>query len=61
MSILRSEEMGYYHIAMQKESAYEILNFLGESDAIQFVDMNANEPTYHRAFAKDVKKCEDLE
>jgi hypothetical protein len=37
------------------------LNFLGEANSIQFVDMNENEPLYHRAFAKDVKRCEEIE
>jgi len=30
MSIFRSEEMGYYHIAFSKESAWHFLNELGE-------------------------------
>ena len=30
MSIFRSEEMGYYHIALSKESAWHFLNELGE-------------------------------
>jgi len=30
MSIFRSESMGLYHIAMSKDSAYEVLSVLGD-------------------------------
>ena len=44
MSLFRSERMGYYHIAMSSESAWEILNDLGQIDSVQFIDMNPGEP-----------------
>lgn len=34
MSIFRSEKMGLYHLAMSKESAYEVLCELGDLDSI---------------------------
>ena len=38
MSLFRSEEMGYYDLIMPKESAWEILNEIGELDAVHFLD-----------------------
>ena len=48
MSIYRSESMGYYHIAVNKESAWNFLNELGEVDLVQFVDMNPNLSSFMR-------------
>lgn len=34
MSILRSEKMGLFHVAMSKESAYEVLSVLGDLNSV---------------------------
>ena len=34
MSIFRSIDMGYYHIVLPRESAWDIINSLGEISAL---------------------------
>lgn len=61
MSLFRSDRMGYYNILMPREYAWEVLNELGELDAIQFVDLNSNETAFNRPYSNHVKRAEDLE
>jgi hypothetical protein len=59
--MFRSMQMGYYSIVMPHDSAWEILNELGELSAISFLDQNGGESFYHREFSVVIKKCEDIE
>jgi len=61
MSLFRSERMGYYNIVMPRESAWEIINELGELSAIQFVDLNQHEQSLTRPYSAHIKRCEELE
>jgi len=36
--MLRSETMGYYNLMLPRESAWDILNKIGESNRLHFVD-----------------------
>jgi hypothetical protein len=38
--MFRSETVGYYHLLIPNESAWEILNEIGNLSAIDFVDLN---------------------
>ncbi|EGR31162.1 v-type ATPase 116kda subunit family protein, putative [Ichthyophthirius multifiliis] len=60
MSLLRSDQMGYYNIVMPRESAWEILNELGQLSTVQFIDQHPSESLFQRAFSKDVKRTEDI-
>ena len=36
--LFRSEEMGYYNVVIPRESAWDVLNVLGELDCLHFID-----------------------
>lgn len=59
MSIFRSEEMGFYHLALPRESSRDILNELGELSAIQFVEHKLNDHGVVKPFSKEMKRCEE--
>ncbi len=48
MSLFRSEEMGLYDLIIPKESAWDILNELGEINGVHFIDQEPDIPIYHR-------------
>lgn len=57
--LFRSEEMNFYSLAMTRESAWNILNELGEISCLQFIDQQPNVAVYTRPFANFIKRCED--
>ena len=61
MSLFRSDRMGYYNIVMPRESAWEIMNELGEVSSLQFVDLNEHEQVFARPYSTYVKRCEEME
>jgi len=61
MSLLRSDEMGFYHLIASREYAWEILNELGSISSLQFLDLNSQETTFNRPFHNYIKRIEDLE
>lgn len=61
MSLFRSDPMAYYNIVMPRENAWDILNELGELNAVQFVDQNAHDLTFNRPYTAYIKRCEDME
>ena len=61
MSILRSEDMGYFTLIMPHESAWVTLNQMGKINALQFVDLNVNESVFNRNYATYIKRCEEIE
>jgi len=38
MSLLRSDTMGYFNIVIPRESAWEVLNELGNVESVEFLD-----------------------
>ena len=61
MSILRSEKMGYYNLITPRESAWYVLNEIGESKMIHFIDMDPeSNSTFGRPFASYIRRSEDL-
>ena len=61
MSILRSEDMGYFTLFMPHESAWAVLNQIGKIGALQFVDLNVNQSVFNRPYAAYVKRCDEVE
>lgn len=61
MSLFRSERMGYYNLVMPRESAWDVLNELGEKSCLEFIDQNPNEPAFGRPFSNTIKRCEEIE
>jgi len=61
MSLFRSEEMGFYTLAVTTDHAWEMMNELGEFNGLQFLDLNASEGSLTRQYTRNIKRCEDLE
>ena len=61
MSLFRSERMGYYNLVMPRESAWDVLNELGEKSCLEFIDQNPNDPAFGRPFSNILKRCEEIE
>lgn len=61
MSLFRSERMGYYNLVMPRESAWDVLNELGEKSCLEFIDQNPNDPAFGRPFSNIIKRCEEVE
>ena len=60
MSLLRSEPMKYCNLILPRESAWDILNSLGELSCLQFIDQDPLSAYYSRPFSNFVRRCEDL-
>lgn len=56
MGLFRSEDMSLYEISIPKDNAWEIMNSLGNLDALHFVDLNTNEQPFNLTFATSVKR-----
>ena len=44
MSLYRSKEVGFFDLVIPGESAWDIMNQLGELGYLEFVDLNEHEP-----------------
>ena len=53
--------MGYYTIVMPREHAWEVLNELGELNALQFVDSNVDQAPFNKLYSNYVKRCDEME
>jgi len=42
--MLRSVEMGLFNLVLPYESALPVLNALGNSGSVEFIDMNKDDP-----------------
>lgn len=57
--MFRSNLMLYYHLVMPRESAWDIINGLGELGCVEIVDHEPTLPQLNRPFANYVKRCDD--
>jgi V-type H+-transporting ATPase subunit a len=46
---------------MPRESAWDVLNELGEKSCLEFIDQNPNDPAFGRPFSNILKRCEEIE
>lgn len=53
--------MGLYSLVLHHDSAWEILNLMGNMNCIQFIDMNTDEQIIFRKFSPLIRKCEEIE
>lgn len=60
MSLLRSDTMGYFNIVIPRESAWEVLNELGNVESVEFLDQNSNESHLSRPFTPAIKRTEEV-
>jgi len=58
--MLRSEEMTLCQLIDRNDVARTVIGELGEVGLVQFRDMNGDLPVYKRAFADEVKRCDDM-
>lgn len=59
--MFRSQAMGYYNLIIPRESAWEIMNRLGELGALHFVDLNKNNGALAQDLVKPMKRCDEIE
>lgn len=48
--------MKYYSLVLPRESAWDVMNQLGELDSLHFVDYDSNLPMINRPFANYIKR-----
>jgi len=60
-ALWRSEEMKLVQLYIQRDSAHDTFDELGELGLVQFHDLNPNVNAFQRNFVNEVKKCDDLE
>jgi len=58
---LRSSPMRLYDLRVPRESAFSVINYLGELSLIQFLDSSPETPMYSRHYSKFLKRCEELQ
>lgn len=51
--------MGLYNLIMPRESAWEILNELGDKSCLHIIDPDPTLPLHNRPFANYVKRCDE--
>jgi len=52
--------MGYYQLVMPRESAWEILNEIGEISSVHFINQEPENPMFNRPFTNSIKKGEEI-
>lgn len=53
--------MGYYHLILPRENAWEVMNRLGKLEILHFTDMNSEDPSFKREFHNNIRRCEEFE
>ena len=48
--------MSYYNLIISRESAWEVMNQLGDLDCIHFIDADPTLPLLNRPFANSIKR-----
>ena len=61
MDFWKGEEMGLYSFVIHQDSAWEIMNLMGNLKYAQFLDINQNLPIFQKKFANYIKKCDEAE
>ena len=59
MSILRSEDMDFYHFTCLKDNVNLVIDKLGDLGNMDFVDLNKGEQPFNLPFGHTVKRCEE--
>lgn len=56
VAFLRSEDVHYCNLVMPRENAWDVLNELGNLNALHFIDNDE----FSRPFANFIKRCEEV-
>lgn len=51
MSFLRSEDVELYQITFSKDAAWELMNCAGNTQAMQFINLNSTEQPFNLPYA----------
>ncbi len=57
----RSEEMALCSLVISKDNCWEVMNELGKSATLHFLDLNQREPAFSRIYASSIKRCDEAE
>ena len=60
MELFRSEEMQLIQIIVPAEAAHATVTALGEVGLVQFRDLNPDRSAFHRTYANQVKRCDEM-
>lgn len=60
MGLFRSEAMSYHSILISRDNGWEIINELGDLEALHFIDQNPDIPVMMKPFYHQIKRCDDL-
>jgi len=56
-----SEEMALFSLLISKDNCWEIMNEIGKTSSLHFLDLNQSEPLFNRRFAGAIKRCDETE
>ena len=57
--MFRSEQMLHFEINIPRDSGWNVMNNLGTTPYIEFIDMNDDVPAFNRNFANYVRTCDE--
>uniref|UniRef100_A0A8R1I515 V-type proton ATPase subunit a n=1 Tax=Caenorhabditis japonica TaxID=281687 RepID=A0A8R1I515_CAEJA len=60
-SFLRSEEMRFCQLIVEKDAAFNIVAEIGKQPYVQFKDLNPNVNNFQRTFVKDIRRFDEME
>ncbi len=60
MNLLRSEDIHLIKVAFTKNSAYDIMQGLGQLCALQMIDLNKSEQVYNLVFSNEIRQCHEV-
>jgi len=60
MELFRSEEMQLIQIIVPAEAAHATVTALAEVGLVQFRDLNPDRSAFHRTYANQVKRCDEM-
>lgn len=61
MGILRSEDMYLFKFVISKDSAWQVINYLGKIKSTHLIDMNKDKQPYKLPYTEMIKRCEEAE
>eukprot|EP00182_Erythrolobus_australicus_P006501 CAMPEP_0185836636 /NCGR_PEP_ID=MMETSP1353-20130828/10066_1 /TAXON_ID=1077150 /ORGANISM="Erythrolobus australicus, Strain CCMP3124" /LENGTH=974 /DNA_ID=CAMNT_0028535447 /DNA_START=331 /DNA_END=3255 /DNA_ORIENTATION=- len=59
-ALFRSEEMVHLRLYFDRAAARETVEELGDCGVFEFTDLNDNQSAFQRAYAGDVKRCDEI-
>jgi len=59
--IFRSDDMHLFKFLITKDNAYHLINNLGKTKTVHFLNMNKNQQVFKLTYAERIKICEELD